>query len=177
MAVHPAPGDLERVRRFVNTADAEAGTDELADPAALAAWLGVTDAGAADLAHAVALREALRAVLLHHGGLPLQPSAPRVLEAAARRARLAVAFDDHARAVPAARGTGVDAALGALLAIVAAAQADGTWERLKACPADDCRWAFYDRSRNRSAVWCDMRVCGNRAKVRGFRSRRRARGG
>jgi predicted RNA-binding Zn ribbon-like protein len=42
---------------------------------------------------------------------------------------------------------------------------------LKACPADDCQYAFYDRSRNHSAVWCDMKVCGNRAKVRQFRTR------
>jgi len=44
---------------------------------------------------------------------------------------------------------------------------------LKVCPADTCQWAFYDASRKRSAVWCDMRVCGNRAKVRGFRERTR----
>ncbi len=54
---------------------------------------------------------------------------------------------------------------------IADAQAAGTWERLKSCPADDCRWAFYDRSRNRSAVWCNMAVCGNRAKVRSYRER------
>ena len=58
-----------------------------------------------------------------------------------------------------------------MLAIVAAAQAEGTWERLKSCPATDCRWAFYDKSRNRSAVWCNMAVCGNRAKVRSYRER------
>ena len=58
-----------------------------------------------------------------------------------------------------------------MLAIVAAAQAEGTWERLKSCPASDCRWAFYDKSRNRSAVWCNMAVCGNRAKVRSYRER------
>ena len=40
--------------------------------------------------------------------------------------------------------------------------------------AEDCRWAFYDESRNRSATWCDMKVCGNRAKVRGFRERTRS---
>jgi len=49
--------------------------------------------------------------------------------------------------------------------------ADGTWERLKVCLADDCQWAYYDRSRNRSSVWCDMQVCGNRQKVRAFRAR------
>jgi predicted RNA-binding Zn ribbon-like protein len=37
-------------------------------------------------------------------------------------------------------------------------------------------WAFYDRSKNRSGHWCSMRVCGNRAKARQFRERRRAEG-
>ena len=57
---------------------------------------------------------------------------------------------------------------------MARARADGTWDRLKVCLADDCQWAYYDRSRNRSSVWCDMRVCGNRAKVRSYRERRTA---
>lgn len=35
--------------------------------------------------------------------------------------------------------------------------------RLKICP--NCRWLFLDRSRNRSRAWCDMAVCGNRAKA------------
>jgi predicted RNA-binding Zn ribbon-like protein len=37
-------------------------------------------------------------------------------------------------------------------------------ERLKVCP--NCEWLFIDRSRNRSRTWCDMAVCGNRAKAR-----------
>ncbi|WP_411035225.1 CGNR zinc finger domain-containing protein [Shinella sp. BYT-45] len=37
-------------------------------------------------------------------------------------------------------------------------------ERLKICP--NCGWLFLDRSRNRSRAWCDMAVCGNRAKAR-----------
>jgi predicted RNA-binding Zn ribbon-like protein len=126
-----------------------------------------------DLARAIAVREALRAVLLHRGGLEIDPAAPGVLEAAARRARLALHFDDQGRVEPAAQAAGVDGALGRLLAIVARAQADGTWDRLKVCPSETCQWAFYDRSRNRSAVWCDMKVCGNRAKVRSFRNRAR----
>ena len=39
-----------------------------------------------------------------------------------------------------------------------------TLQRLKVCPA--CHWLFLDRSRNRSRVWCDMQVCGNREKTR-----------
>ena len=34
-----APGDLEFVRRFVNTLDIEGGTDELGTPSQAAAWL------------------------------------------------------------------------------------------------------------------------------------------
>jgi predicted RNA-binding Zn ribbon-like protein len=67
---------------------------------------------------------------------------------------------------------GLDRALGDVLADVAAAMGDGSWPRLKACLADDCRWAFVDRSRNASRRWCDMRVCGNRQKARAFRARR-----
>lgn len=36
-------------------------------------------------------------------------------------------------------------------------------ERLKIC--SNCGWLFLDRSRNRSRTWCDMAVCGNRAKA------------
>ena len=171
-----APDPLETVRRFVNTYDHEDGTEELPDPAALTAWLdangcGAPAASAADVRVAHDLREALRAILQHHGGLELDPAAPGVVDAAAERAELSVAFDDHGDALIAPRAGGVDGALGHLLVVIADAQRDGTWSRLKACPAEDCQFAFYDRSRNRSAVWCDMKVCGNRHKVREFRAR------
>ena len=39
------------------------------------------------------------------------------------------------------------------------------------CPGDDCGWMFLDTSRNHSRQWCQMRICGNRAKVRRFRER------
>ena len=67
--------------------------------------------------------------------------------------------------------SGLDAAIGRLAAIVFEARVDGRWARLKACPADDCGWAFYDHSRNRSGTWCTMAVCGNRSKVRAYRRR------
>jgi predicted RNA-binding Zn ribbon-like protein len=170
---NPAPGPLEHVRAFVNTRDVDEETDELSGPAELASWLGAHkllgdsapgDGGAsvADVRRAVELREALRAHLRAHHGEPLQAGAAEVLDEAARRAALTVRF------------TSLDeSALGRLLAVVAGAIEDGTWRRLKVCPADDCQWAFYDESRNRSATWCDMKVCGNRAKVRTFRERTR----
>jgi predicted RNA-binding Zn ribbon-like protein len=46
-------------------------------------------------------------------------------------------------------------------------------DRVRECSADNCAWLFLDRSKNRSRRWCDMAVCGNRAKVRRFRQRSR----
>jgi predicted RNA-binding Zn ribbon-like protein len=176
-----APGKLELVRAFVNSVDLEDGKEQLDSPEALGTWLTereLLDDGAPtddDLARAIELREALRELLLaHHGDdHEADPAAIETVEAAARRARLEVRFADAALARVEPGRTGVDGALGRLLAIVAAAQADGTWSRLKACPWDSCRWAFYDHSRNRSGVWCNMAVCGNRAKAQAFRARRR----
>ncbi len=175
----PLPGQLDLVKAFVNSVDFEDEAEELSSPAALVAWLaerGLLEEGTratkADLGRAVALREALRELLLaHHGDYDPDPAAAPTVDATAARARLRLAFAPDGVARPAPEAPGVDGALGRLLAIVAGAQADGTWSRLKACPAETCRWAFYDRSKNRSGVWCNMAVCGNRAKVRGYRER------
>jgi len=178
MASNPAPGELEQVRAFINTWDADEDAEHLPGPAELRDWLVEQDllapsapVTAADHRHALEVREALRAMLLANSGLDLDPDAAPVLDGAAVRARLGVRFaaDGQVRTAPEAGG--VAGAMGRLLAIVAAAQDEGTWPRLKACLADDCQWAFYDLSRNRSAVWCDMKVCGNRQKVRSYRER------
>ena len=63
-------------------------------------------------------------------------------------------------------------AVARLLLIVRDAQRDGTWERLKVCSRDECRWAYYDRSHSRRGRWCDMAACGNRVKNQALRSRR-----
>jgi predicted RNA-binding Zn ribbon-like protein len=177
---NPAPGALETVRAFVNTLDIDDAIEGLARPAELARWLADNDllggaastrATAEDLRHAVELREALRAHLLAHHGDPLDRAAVRTLDDASRRAGLTLRFTGPDATVLEPAAGGVDGALGRLLGIVDAAVRDGSWQRLKVCPAETCQWAFYDASRNRSAVWCDMRVCGNRAKVRGYRER------
>ena len=178
----PAPGPLEVVRSFANSLDIDDGTDELGDPAALGGWLmeagllapeEVGELGADDLERVVTAREALRALLAANAGDPDDPGALTVLNAAAGRAPLVVRFVDeaHARLDPAA--TGVDAALGRLLAIVHTAMVDGTWSRLKICRWETYRWAFYDASKNRSGSWCSMAVCGNRAKAAAYRQRQR----
>src|SRR6476660_4725833 len=40
-----------------------------------------------------------------------------------------------------------------------------------ACADDTCGWLFLDTTRNRTRRWCTMQDCGNRNKVRRFRSR------
>ena len=174
----PAPTELAVIEAFVNTVDLEDGDEAFGIPSELSDWLaahGLAEPGEAfsheDLASAVAVREALRALLLANNDGELDPAAPATLTAAADRARLTVAVDErgHARVQP--RATGIDRVFGQLLGIVARAQADGTWERLKACPWHTCHVAFYDHSRNHSRTWCSMAVCGNRAKAQTYRRR------
>jgi predicted RNA-binding Zn ribbon-like protein len=43
--------------------------------------------------------------------------------------------------------------------------------RVHECPGDQCGWLFLDTSRSGTRRWCDMRTCGNRAKVRSHYSR------
>jgi predicted RNA-binding Zn ribbon-like protein len=177
MSTTAAPGDLELVRAFVNTLDVEEGSDELADARALAVWLrghGLMRGRAADradLTNARRLREALRALLLENNGVSVRKEAAATLNRAAGRAGLGVRFEPGGKAGLAPAKGGVDGALGRLLAIVSASMVDGSWSRLKACRAEDCRWAFYDRARNRSRHWCSMAVCGNRTKARAYRRR------
>jgi ribosomal protein S16 len=71
---------------------------------------------------------------------------------------------------------GVDGAIAGLMAMVAAGVEGGTWDRLKACPREECEWAFYDKSKNSSGRWCSMESCGNIEKARAFRERRRGAG-
>jgi predicted RNA-binding Zn ribbon-like protein len=176
-----APKPLYLVQRFVNSIDLESGEDELASPEALRSWLAERDLLAsadavteADLARALDVREGLRALLLANNGLPLDEDKVKRLDEAARGAGVRVRFQPGRDPELVPDGAGVDGAIARLMAIVAAAVEHGRWERLKACPREECEWAFYDRSKNRSGRWCQMEVCGNIEKARAFRERRRA---
>jgi predicted RNA-binding Zn ribbon-like protein len=177
----PAPGSLRLVQLFVNTNDLEGGPELLPDAAALRAWLA--DHGLlrpdepvdeADHARAIELREAIRELVSAHAGLPHDPAAADIVNAAGRRAGLRPVLDDPATRFEPSAG-GVDGALGRIVAGIHAGIAEGTWERLKACERDVCRWAFYDRSKNRSSHWCSMAGCGQREKNRRAYRRRVAR--
>src|SRR6202043_3183266 len=43
--------------------------------------------------------------------------------------------------------------------------------RTKRCAGQECGWLFFDTTKNNRRRWCEMRVCGNRAKVRAARQR------
>jgi len=176
-----APGELELVRRFVNTRDVEEGSDELDGPDSLLGWfvgMELLDDGATaderDLERSLALREGLRSMLLANNGEGVEPVDLRELNRAAGSVCLRVRFDKDGRPALQPETPGVSAALGRILAAVVRARAEGIWGRLKVCPNDACQWAFYDRSKNRSGKWCTMEVCGNRMKARAFRQRQSA---
>jgi predicted RNA-binding Zn ribbon-like protein len=178
MQRNEAPGELELVRRFVNTRDIEEGSDELDSSDALLTWFAgvdLLDDGAAadkkDLERALALREGIRALLLANNGEEIEAVRIRELNRATESVRLTVRFDNDGGAALRSESPGVSAALGRILATVVRAMDEGSWNRLKVCPNDACQWAFYDRSKNRSGKWCTMEVCGNRMKARAFRQR------
>jgi hypothetical protein len=177
----PAPGDLELVRRFLNTWRIANGGRGPADE--LGGLLG--DRGTwerrfpgwspgpeddEDLLRR--LRADLRGLLGAPGGwtevlngwLSEYPLVARVVE------------EDRGGSVRYEPAAGGDFA-GRILAAVAEGVREDGFSRLKACP--DCRWVFYDKSRSRTRVWCGMyageggRACGTISKVRRYRRRQK----
>ena len=152
-----APEPLRRVQQFLNSIDLENDVDWLPG------WLEERGLGP-ELERARALRGALRDLAIANNGDP--PTADAVEEVNRAAARLSLRVDAHARVRIVSCGDELDevvaSALGAML--------DGSWTRLKACR--NCHWSFYDYSPNRSAAWCSMQLCGNRAKTRAYRRRK-----
>jgi len=157
----PAVDPVDTVIAFLNSIDAEEGTDEMTSLASWHAWIDAhpiyADLDASNdaaLARARSLRQHLRDSCM--GVVP---------------------DEDLHVPVTVSLPTGAPAGLvghsvdGRVAAAVATLVIDGRWNRVKVCPADDCGWAFFDRSRNSSRQWCSMQVCGNRAKARNHRER------
>jgi len=168
-----APPPLDLVQGLVNTRNAMRGYDLLDNPGAAAEWIAgvapelVPHALPLDL---VPLREALRALLLAHneGGPPDAGAAAELQRIAACAPLVAAAIGDGVPGlVPAA---GADPLIARVLIAIVLSPIDA-WRRLKVCANPGCRWAFYDASRNRRSSWCDMSICGSRAKMRAYRSR------
>jgi hypothetical protein len=153
------PADL--IVRFINTLDVEAGLDALDTVEGWRSWLRTQgldgcfgQEGLRQLRTARELRDDLRG--LAGGERPGQ----------VRQVGIQVSLTvDGGVELSAQTAVGLIAAAAAKVAI------EGRLDRVKICPADDCRWAFYDTSRNHSRQWCSMEVCGNRAKARAHRER------
>jgi predicted RNA-binding Zn ribbon-like protein len=174
-----APGRLELLQRFINSYnhDFPREWDRIGTPDKAQAWLrqkrlvapgdGVSEAEVPRLQE---LREAIRALVIANHGGDADAGATNVIRKASRTARLSVAIDDAGRTSLEPTRRGVDGAVATLLGILHEAQLTGHWERMKGCRR--CGYAFYDRSKNRSAAWCAMSICGNRTKNRAYYRRR-----
>jgi predicted RNA-binding Zn ribbon-like protein len=175
-----APGRLELLQRFINSYnhDFPREWDRIGSKEQAQAWLRdkrlvapgdrISESDAARLRQ---LREAIRALAIaNHGGQP-PVAAMDIVREAAGTARLRVAIDGTGRTALEPEPRGIDGAVATLLGILHEAQLTGHWPRLKGCR--QCGYAFFDRSKNRSATWCAMSICGNRTKNRAYYRRRR----
>jgi predicted RNA-binding Zn ribbon-like protein len=171
------PRVIAVVRDFVNTTDHETGIDDLTTQADLARYFVQEHllehpprVSAPDLALARELRSELRKGLEmnHDGVVGVSPSPSSAFRS------LPIGMDWGADG-PALRAT-TAGARGALAKIGLAAHeavTQGIWQRLKICSFDECEWAYYDNSKNRSRNWCEY-GCGNKVKTRAYRTRQRA---
>jgi predicted RNA-binding Zn ribbon-like protein len=71
-------------------------------------------------------------------------------------------------------GDRLDQARAAIASSFAHFLADEAPDRLRVCANEGCRWLFVDHSPTGRRRWCDMRTCGNQAKVARHRARTRA---
>jgi hypothetical protein len=163
---HVAPGRLEVVRELLNTWLIPNDTREARDD--LDGWLSDRDVPRRQWPEVRRFRDEARAAVEN----------PGQLGAGANE------WIERYRIVPMVSGDRLELKVvqtlaGQLAAIVVEAIGNGTISRLKACP--DCRWVFYDNTRNGAKKWCMMnsggpesRGCGNIAKARRHRARQRA---
>ena len=135
-------------------------------------------AAARTLRRALALREAIHAIAaaLGRGARPPAPAVARLnreLGRAMARARLRPAAGGFVWEWGPERPT-FDGMLDPILRSAAELLVGPVGDRVKQCPGRHCGWVFLDRTKNRRRRWCEMEVCGARAKARRYRARQRA---
>lgn len=176
----PAPGGLGLVQDFLNTVGiGDYGPDLLADPELAREWAaeaarnwaaerGVTAPPPtltdADVAKLYSLRDTIARLLT--GDAP-------ELAIGSISASFTLSPTGQVRLEPV--GSGWRWFASALWAEVLQSQWDGTWPRLKRCRNHQCASTFYDRSKNNSGVWHNVKTCGNAANLRASRARKRER--
>jgi predicted RNA-binding Zn ribbon-like protein len=151
-------------------------------PAADANWLKKRVSERADLAadlltQAIALREAIHdvGVALGHRAKPPEAALASLSAVHARfvaKAELAPGVLS-CRWLWSVRAAPVEAALGPIALAAVKLFTEGDFHRIRECGGHACGWLFYDRSKNNRRRWCEMEVCGNRAKQRRLAARRR----
>jgi predicted RNA-binding Zn ribbon-like protein len=171
------PAPVAVVRDFVNTTDHETGIDELTTQAELSRYLAregllarEARATSDDLALAIRLRAGLRRALEHNHDGDTGP-VPE-LDDALRALPITLEWTDDGPALD-TTAAGVRGALARIGLAVQQAATEDLWWRLKICSYDECEWAYYDNSKNRSRSWCEY-GCGNKVKTRAYRARQRA---
>jgi predicted RNA-binding Zn ribbon-like protein len=177
----PAPMPLLAIQAFVNTLDVEEGTDKLDSVESFRKFLMETDqivpgfkVKPHHLPLARELRGAVRDALAANSNGGAEPAVTRRMIGGARTLSIDLLSDKKGHLALDLSPVDSFATLGSqLLAIAFQSQIEGTWERLKLCENPECRWAFYDSSRNKSGSWCRMGLCGNRLKNRAYRERHR----
>jgi predicted RNA-binding Zn ribbon-like protein len=151
-------------------------------PVEEADWLRKRVAECADLAtdllaQAVALRGAIHDIGAALGHRPKPPEA-----ALASLSALHARFVAKAELAPgvasfrwqwSVRVSPVEAALGPIALAAVRLFTEGDFHRIRECGGHACGWLFYDRSKNNRRRWCEMEVCGNRAKQKRLAARRR----
>lgn len=186
-----APGEFALVQDFLNTI-AEGSTpppDLLATlesarswaMSALEAWGAsggwpheLPELDEASRKHLVKFRTALFISLFGADAGDVEELRAGELDRVLGRARwTARAAGGHVELVPA--GVGWQHIASSLLLICYRGHIAGELKRLKTCRSRQCNVVFFDRSPNNSAVWHDVRVCGNRENVRAYRQRVKAR--
>ncbi len=176
-----APEPLIAVQGLANTFAWEPGEERLVDPASAREWLLESDlaapaveVGERELELLLECREVIRDLIDANVDGDPDAAVPRLRRLAAAHPVELVAAEDGTLALDLTPPATVDAVISQLVGIVFAAQLEGEWSRLKVCASDECRWAFYDSSRNRSGTWCQMETCGNQIKNRAYRRRKTA---
>lgn len=179
----PAPGGLALLQAFVNTewnldsvhedrfATPQDVSDWLAARALLELGIRLVDG---DLERVRDVRRGLRELLFANNGATPDQEIIRRLNEALTGASVFARLDPTAPPDFTTVRRDLNGALGILATLTALAQLDGRWPRLKACRGVKCGWTFYDHSRNGSATWCSMSVCGSRAKAREYRRRKKS---
>ncbi len=178
-----APGGLGFVQDVANTASAgrPRGADLLGDlesaqtwlDGALGSWCALNDAPNDRVVLQERDLEPLRDLRADVHTLLATRADPSLAAARLKSATVTARVhpDGTVRLEPRADGWRRVAAIVLIEAFVA--QQQDSWRRLKVCRNERCRAAFYDRSRNTSAVWHDVRYCGNAINLRASRARRR----